>query len=63
MTLFLLIFLSLIVAVGALALLSGGGGSLKVQMVNNDWARALGWVVVAAIVALPFVAFVDRLPL
>ncbi|MCJ1709273.1 hypothetical protein [Microbacterium sp. VKM Ac-2923] len=63
MSLYLIIALSVIVFAGFLCLISGIGQTSKAQMVSNDWARALGWVMVAAIIALAAVAAVDRMPL
>ncbi|MDQ1113978.1 Mn2+/Fe2+ NRAMP family transporter [Microbacterium testaceum] len=63
MTLFLLIFLSIVVGFVTLVLLASAMQNPTGSMVSNDWARALGWIVVAAIIALAAVALVDRLPL
>ncbi len=63
MTLYLLIALSIILALTFLVLLSGAAGTVKLQMIDNDWAKALGHVAAAAIIALAAVALVDRLPL
>lgn len=63
MTLYLLIALSIILAVTFLVLFTGAASTVKMQMVDNEWAKALGFVAAATIIALAVVALVDRLPL